>query len=336
MNVWKMVAAGKLEKTQADPPAAEEGKIRVRVTKLFFGSVDAALFSGAAKQKYPFVPGRIAMGIVTEENSNLLFPKGTRVLLHTYYPEGDTGTAKKDFSESEIRVHGHTGEGYFKDIAYVSPDDMTPLPDSVNDVQALLAHHVGIAKAAVDNLGAQKGQHIAVIGANLLGILICQLLIYQQAAPLLIDADTSRLDFARTCGVYYTLPADDNVLVNVAQITGGRLASGAIYVASASGNSLSLPFTLCARNRTVVISGLTAGDLTADLKVALEKQLDVRFSWDCLDYEETAINLIANHAVNTRTVKENVMSADSAAAFLASYGEHPERDVSEINIVSLV
>ena len=41
MNVWKITAANKLAKTEEAPPAPEEGKVRIRVTKLFLNGTDA-------------------------------------------------------------------------------------------------------------------------------------------------------------------------------------------------------------------------------------------------------------------------------------------------------
>ena len=43
MNVWKLSAAKKLERTEAENPLPEEGKVRIRVTKLMFNGTDAAL-----------------------------------------------------------------------------------------------------------------------------------------------------------------------------------------------------------------------------------------------------------------------------------------------------
>lgn len=336
MNVWKIAAAGRLEALTTENPAPQEGKIKVRVTKLLVNSVDAALYSGAIKAKYPLVPGRLAIGMVAEEGAHLLFPKGTRVLLHAFRPEADTGTAKREFDEDEIEICGQTADGFLSDFVYVSPDDMTPLPEAVGDESALLLHHVALAQATHEALGAQKGQHVAVIGANLFGIYICRLLIYRQIVPILIDENAECLEFARSCGVYYTLEADDSLLENVAQITGGRLVSGAVYVTTAVGNEPGLAFGVCARGASVVLSDMNSGGLGLDFSVALKKQLSVRCVWNCTNYAETAINLTANRAVSVAPRRVNVVTPAQLGEFLRTYGEHPERDVSEINIVSLV
>ena len=336
MNVWKLTAAGRLESFTAEPPAPAEGKIKVRVTKVLVNSVDADLYRGAIKAKYPLILGRFAIGIVAEEGAHLLFPKGTRVLLHAFRREEDTGTQKRDFEEEEIVACGQTVDGFLSDFVLVSPADMTPLPDAVNDESSLLLHHLALAQATHEALRAQKGQHVAVIGANLFGILTCRLLISRQIVPILIDADPAALEYARSCGVYYTLESDDALIENIAQITGGRLVTGAVYVTSAGGNDPSLAFRVCAQEGVAVISGMNLRGLVLDFSVALKKKLSLHCVWSCSDYAENAINLSANHAASVTPRRVNIIQPDDLAEFFRTYSEHPERDVSEFNIVSLV
>ena len=160
--------------------------------------------------------------MVAEDGGVSYLPKGTRVLLHAVIDAPDYGHKAKNFAEDDFLLCGRTADGYLRDLVNLPPENVTALPDSVSDEKALLLHHVALAKAAADKLGVKKGQHVAVVGANLLGILLCQLLIYQQAAPILIDAEPERLEFAKSCGIYYTMAADENLLNNVANVTGGQ------------------------------------------------------------------------------------------------------------------
>ena len=334
MNVWKLSAAKKLERTEAENPLPEEGKVRIRVTKLMFNGTDAALYEGAVRCKYPLVPGRYAVGLVAEGSSVGFLPKGTRVLLHSFVAAPDTGTAKKDFSEDDILLCGRTADGYMRDLLYLAPQNFTPLPDAVSDEKALLLHHVALAKAAVDKLGAGKGQHIAVIGANLLGILICQLLIYQQTAPILIDTDAARLEFARTCGVYYTMQADEHLVDGVAAVTGGRLASGAVYVTSAQRNDPSLPFGVCAAGANVVMCG-SREDFSVSFAQPFRKQLSVYCVSGRSENLEAAINLMVSGAVDLSPFTFRQTKADGLDAFLAGYAE-AKRGFGELDVVTLI
>ncbi len=335
MNVWKLTAAKKLQKTEAPLPEAGDGKIRVRVAKVLLGYLDAALYHGAFRTKYPIIPGRHAVGFVTE-GSNPLYPKGTRVLLHAFRPVPEDTTEKRDFALDDFYALGQTADGFLSDFVLVSPDDFTPLPVSVSDERGLLLHHVAAAKEICDRLGAQKGQHIAVVGADLMGILICQLLIYQQAAPILVDANESRLAFARTCGVYYTVPADGKLVSTVASVTGGRLAAGAVYTTTATGNDPEIPFSLCARGGKVVYFGAYAGKVEVSLELAFRKHLSVHCVSQGVKYLTTAINLMANKAIDPAPFHAVTHRPEKIETLLATYFERPDRDVDEINVIDLL
>lgn len=335
MNVWKLLSAESLEKTEIPNPTARDGLLRVRITKLLVNGNDAALFLGKTRVHYPVIPGRFAVGVIADETEHPLFPKGTRVLLRSYRHAEPEGTARRTFAEEETLLCGFNCDGFLRDFVLVSPDEVTPLPASVSDEQALVVHSVALAKAALDRLGAGKGQHIAVFGANLYGILLCQLLIYQQAAPLLIDSEEDRLSFARGCGVYYTLSADGNLLESVGEITGGRLASGAVYMTT-RGIERDLPFLVSARGSNVVLCGPATDETEFDLELALKKQLSIRCVWSGADYVETAINFIANHAVDLSPFRFVPVKADEVKELLLSYKDDLDRDSDELYVLNLV
>ncbi len=337
MNVWKLVQAGHLERSELPTPVNDsEELIRVRVKKVFLNNVDAALYHGRIKAKYPLIPGRFAVGNVSDETKHLLFPKGTRVLLHTFRPAPDTGTMKLSFDEDDYEVCGQTTDGYLSEFVLVPPSAMTPLPDRVSDEGALLAHLVALSRTCIDKLGVRRGQHVAVVGANLLGILVCRLLIYQQAAPILIDADPSNLEFAKKCGVYYALPVDAELMENIGNITGGRLVSGAVFVTSAVGNDRSLPFRICARGASVAMCGMAPTNLEFDLEPALKKQISIHCVWNCASQLESAINLLATHAVETANFEPVILDENMLEDFFENYRDEAEMSVKELHIVNMV
>ena len=222
-----------------------------------------------------------------------------------------------------------------RDLLYLDPRDFTPLPESVSDESALLLHPVSIAKAAADKLGVRKGQHVAVVGANVLGILLCQLLIYQQAAPILIDTDRARLEFARTCGVYYTMEADEHLLDNIASVTGGRLVSGAVYVTSARRNDPALPFSVCAHGANVVLCG-SREDFDVNFAAAFRKQLSVFCVSGRSENLEASGNLMVSGAVDLSCFNFRTVKPEDAQALLENYFVSPDRDFKEINVVTLI
>ena len=302
MNVWKLNAPRTLVKEECPVPEAEEGKIRVRVTKTMLSRVDGEIYKGEVKTKPQMIPGRFAIGQISTDTGNALFPKSSRVLFHTYRELPDHGTEERDFSEDDVRICGMTEDGFLRDFINVAPDEMTPLPDALSDVDALLVHYVAIAKTAIDRLGANKGDRVAVVGADFLGILISQLLIYQQASPILIDSNAERLSFAKRCGVYYALEANDDLIDGVASVTGGRLADKAIYVKTAGEDSL-LAIQLVKRGGSVVVCASDRTGYVSDLTLAVHKQITLEFVSDPEGTLESSINLIVSKAVNMEPLK---------------------------------
>ncbi len=334
MNVWKLTAANTLVKCEEDAVPVP-GKRRVRVTKVLVNRADALLYLGKEKTRYPIIPGRYAVGIVSDESGSAQIPKGARVLLHSYLPAEDTGTEPKNFAEDDFRICGQTSDGFLRDFVYVREEEMTVLPDAVNDEKALLLSFIALAQATVDALDVRRGEHIAVIGANILGIFVSRLLIYRQAAPILIDARRDRLDFARSRGVYYTSPADETLFPMLGEITGGRLADGAVFIPSAGKHDPALPVSVCAPGKHIAYCGLNPDDLTLDLGKAIRKQLTVHGVPDGTDYLETAINLIANKTLDLSAFRFTTYPADALKELLGELGGSLV-PVSEISVINLV
>lgn len=334
MNVWKLTAANTLVKSEEEP-RQEEGKLRVRVTKVLLNSEDGAIFAGRRKARYPLIPGRFAVGVVADEGGSAMCPKGARVLLHSYLPAEDTGTEKKNFTEDDFRVLGHTADGFLRDFVYLREDEMTPLPDSVGDDKALLIHFIALAQATVETLGVKRGEHIAVIGGNLLGLFTARLLIYRQAAPILIDSRRDRLDFARARGVYYTSPTDASLLEMVGTVTGGRLADGVAFINSAGIDDRALPVSVCAPGRHIAFCGLCGDSFSQEIGDVVRKNLTLHGVPDGTDSIEMAVNLIANRAIDLSAFRFNAVPADHADALLKDLSENPVRPADEINVVNL-
>lgn len=336
MNVWKLLSANHLVKSEEPAPEVKEGQLKIRITKVLVNRVDAMIFNGSFKVTYPVIPGRFAVGRIAESGAEG-YEKGQRVLLRTFIDEEDTGTAKKDFTIDDYEVCGQTTDGFFQDFVITRPDNVVCLPESVHDNEALLIELVALAKAALDALEVSKGDHIAVIGGDILGIILGKLLIYQQISPILIDNHTNRLQFAKECGIYYTSFADDNMVESVAEITGGRLADGAIFVTSSGTNDKSLPFKVLAKNTKAAYAGFHGYEFSVDLDVALRKQISIFGVTNGEEYLSTAINLLANKAIDLSSFRFIAFEAsETEKTYEALSVKESENDPRTIYVAELV
>ena len=335
MNVWRLTAANTMSKETADP-VPEEGKRRIRITKVFVNRSDALLFSGAKKVRYPRIPGRFAVGLIADEGS-AHFPKGARVLLHTAFPAPCDGVQKRDFTEDDILLRGYTADGFLRDFVYVTEDELSLLPESVSDEKALLIQHIALANAAVEKLGLHRGEHVAVVGGSMLGIFICRLLIYRQISPILIDSDLRRTDFAKSCGVYYTAPEDGKLIETVGTITGGRLTDNAVCIMTGNMEMhCRTAVSVCKPGRGVAFCGQIDHPLPIDLNEILRKRLTLSGVSVGTEHIPAAINLVANGAIDLSVYRMNVCGADGAESVFREFLSRADIPVDEINILSLV
>lgn len=290
MKFWQLKAPKKIEHAAAPELKTEEDKVKVKITKALLSESDVAVYTGEHSTHYPVVLGRFAIGQATETAENSFVQKGDRV----YLPD----VTEDELSERGIQIAGITKDGHFRDFALVEDNGAFVLPASVSDEAAFLIDAVALAEHIVDEAHIGVGQHVLVIGGGLYGNVICQILIYHRAVPILADNNPERLERARKSGIYYTFPNDDTLKDNILKITGGKLADAAIYLAFANKSEPSSIFSLVAGNATAVFAARTKEAINVNLSNALWNNLTVKGITESREYLSTAINILANKAVN--------------------------------------
>ena len=145
----------------------------------------------------------------------------------------------------------------------------------------------------------EVGQHILVLGGGVYGNILCQILIYHRAVPILADNNHERLAQAKKSGIYYTFPNDETLRQNVLSVTGGKLADGAVYLAFNNRCEPSVLFPLVKRDAYVAFCSLTGKTLHVNLEYAIKNNVTIKGIMDSREFVSTAINLLANKAVNS-------------------------------------
>ncbi len=290
MKVWQLAYPHNLQHVTAGDLKLTDEKVKVKVTKALVSESDVAVYSGAIKVTAPFIPGRFAIGQVTEANEDSFIRKAERVYL--------AGTTEDELSPDGLKVAGLTTDGFYRDFVLAGVDDVYPLPASVSDEAAFLIHPIALAERVVDEMNIDVGQHVLVLGGGLYGNILCQILIYHRAVPILADNNAERLARAKKSGIYYTFPNDDTLKDNVLAVTGGKLADAAVYLAFANRTEPSVLFPLVKRDSHVAFCALTGKSLPVNLEYALKNNVTVKGITECREFVSTAINLLANKAVS--------------------------------------
>ena len=290
MKVWQLAYPHNLQHVTAPDLKLSEDKVKVKVTKALLSESDVAVYSGALKVKAPFIPGRFAIGQVTEAQPDSFIKKGERVYL--------AGTTEDECAPDGLRVAGETADGFYRDFVLAGVDDVYPLPASVSDEAAFLIDAIALAEHVIDEMHIKIGQHVIVLGGGLYGNILCQILIYHRAVPIFADNNPERLARAKRSGIYYTFPNDDTLKSRVMEVTGGNLADGAVYLAFANRCEPSVLFPLVKRDSYVSFCSLSSKSLHVNLEYALKNNVTIKGITESREFVSTAINLLANKAVN--------------------------------------
>ena len=290
MKVWQLAYPHNLQHVTSPDLKLTEDKVKVKVTKALLSESDVGVYSGAIKVRAPFIPGRFAIGQVTEAEEDSFIRKGERVYL--------AGITEDECAPDGLRIAGETVDGFYRDFVLAGVDDVYPLPSSVSDEAAFLIDAIALAEHVIDEMHIDVGQHVLVLGGGLYGNILCQILIYHRAVPILADNNAERLARAKKSGIYYAFPNDDTLRDKVLEITGGKLADGAVYLAFANRCEPSILFPLVKRDAYVAFCALTCKSLHVNLEYAMKNNVTFKGITESREFVSTAINLLANKAVN--------------------------------------
>ena len=331
MKVWKILSPKVLTSEERPDSLTDDAQAKVKVTQLLLSGSDVRSYSGALRPKYPVVPGMFAVGVVGEAGAACVkVEKNTRVYIHDAFPCGGCAQclAGEEENCSDLRTAGVNTEGFLRDFVVTEEANLSPLPPSVSDDEALFTGVISACEAVIDKLDAGKGTHIAVFGAGIFGDILSQVLIYHQAVPILVDESEERLAVAAQCGIYYTVKADEELKATITRITGGRLAAASVYC-SYCGLPAELPFGLTAHAGKVVYAGFGFPELQPQLKTALDKRLTISAVANDPSNYAAAINLLVNKAVNVAPLHPRKYSAAEIAAAFADRAESLEKNAGE-------
>lgn len=290
MKIWQLNSPNHLQREEAPDLVRGKDQVKIKVTKALLSEADVSVFTGLVQVRYPAIPGRFAIGQVTECAPDSFIQKGDRVFL--------ASVTEDECAPDGLRVAGETAPGFYRDFVLAGPDEAYVLPASVSDEAAFLIDAVAMAEHVVDEMNVSVGQHVLVIGGGLYGNVLCQILIYHRAVPILADNNAERLARAKKSGIYYTFPNDETLKGHILEVTGGKLADAAVYLAFSNKSEPSSLFSLVARGAHVAFCAPVGKNLIVNLGNALKNNVTVKGITESREFVSTAINILANKAVN--------------------------------------
>jgi len=300
MKAWQIKAPNIIEETTRQDNLESVSSSKIKITKALISDNDALTFIGNDDCNYPIIPGRNAVGIITETGSNCFgIEKNDRVYINPIRNCGECYNCKSGNKSDciDTQIAGENYEGFLRDFAVIPCSELFTLPDSVSDDNALFIEHIALSISIIDKLNIKKGEHVAIIGASTLGILLCQLIIYYQGVPILIEKNDANLEIANKSGIYYTLKNDSQILKNVSDLTGGRMTEKCVYITDCTMNT-KLALNLTSYSGSVAFAGFNSNKISIDFAAAMKKQLTVVGITDGYGHTAAAINILVNKALN--------------------------------------
>lgn len=311
---------------------------KVKITKSLLTLNDVLHYDGEIGENN-VVLGSYGIGIITETNANFFdVEKGKHVFISPKRPCLECYNCKSgdEAKCSDMLMAGVDFDGFLRDFLETDADELFVLPDGVSDSDAIFIGHVSLAVSVVDKLNIQKGDYVAIIGANNFANVLAQLLIYYQAVPIVLTNDESDLKRVKDSGIYYAFGSDCNWQKEVSSVTGGRMTKSVVYIADCE-ISPAKAFSVAAFSAGVAFTGISNKNISVPFTQAIKKQLDIHCVSDPTENTATAINLLTNKAINLDKLKKDEISYDQVPETLNKLSSDLEKkETLSETVVSMI
>lgn len=277
---------------------------------------------------YPIIIGHETAGIVIEidENNEYGIKVGDKVVLDPYmycgkcYPcsQGRTNCCES-LKCLGVQTTGSMGEFFSHPIKQLvkAPQDMDW--ESLAVVEPLV-----IALHALHRCELKMGEHIAIIGAGAIGILVGMAAKFYGGIPIMIDIVDERLEIAKKIGIDHTVnPVKFDAVEEIKKITNGRMAE---CVVEASGSTIGIRNTLdyAAITGRIALTGWPKEEVELPTAVITRKELQIRGSRTGISSEfQESIDLIYSGKVEATKIISNVTTFEELPEAIRHLDEKP-------------
>lgn len=328
MKAWRIYEPNTVRFDEMDSQPVGEGCVKLKMLRSAVSLTDTAIYSGKLKVEYPLILGRQGVGMVTETGEGVTaFKRGDRVAVNPVVPCRVCGEclAGHPHECSHTLTYGETEDGFWRDFAVVSADDLIGLPDRISDTDAVFLEHIAMAIQTVSELDLEKGEHIVIYGATLVGLILAQVAMYYQAVPVLVDMRADRLELAESMGVYYTVnPVSSDPYKKIFTITGGRMAETVAYMAG-GGMRPGIALGYAAPGGRVAFVGWreTLEEPDACITPVIDRRLRVTGVSGAGRHMPSAVNMLANKTVSVEKLATKEIDLTAAGDYVADLAAYP-------------
>lgn len=337
MKGWQITSKGKICDFTKTDTGLSPSFAKVKIRKVLLTENDLLNYCENGDY-YPIVPGRFAVGQVIETGANCFgHENGEKVYISSTSPCKNCHNCKSDneINCSDFKIAGENANGNLVDFGIYPCELLYTLPKSVNDDAAIYIEYVALALSIIDKLNLSRAQYVLIYGGNFFANILAQLIIYYKSVPIIVDSDENNLLRAEQDGIYYTLKTGADLTRRISDLTGGRMCERVVYLSSPD-NKPGVIFQLASHGGIMCISGFNAGKLNAPMTSALKKQLSILSVNTGINNIASAINALANKAVDFSRFKLRVEKFDDVPRLFKELAEDYNADKNIEVLIDLI
>ena len=336
MKAWRLHDKEQLTLDELPIQSVGEGCVKLKTLASGISITDVLMYEGKMPvSSAPLIIGRQCVGLVTETGENVTgLSRGDRVAADPFVCCKTCAPCKAGRHDEceKLVCYGVDDNGFMSDFSVVPASMLYVLPDRIKDSDAVFIEHIALSINAVSKLNLDKGEHVVIVGANALGVIMAQVALYYQAVPILVDTDAEMLRLAEDLGVYYTVNSvETDPMKKIFSITGGKMAETVAFITTsrmAFGRSLEY---VAPGGRVALIGHADPdGDLSGGFTAVLNRQLKLMGVNNGARLFPAAINLLATRTVDvSRLISCEVGFADVESCVRAS-AQNPGRFIKAV------
>lgn len=317
MKVWKATGDRNTELADLDRQDVTPSCVKLKMLAAELGAHETVAYAAGGGM----VIGRNGVGMVTETGEDVTaLKRGDIVYIKPVSSCGECShcRAGKRRECERSYTYGKTEDGVMRDFMVVPASDAILLPKKIAPTEGIFIEAVAMAVEALDAVKVEKGEHIVIIGATQVGLIMAQAALYYQAIPILVDVRADRLDLARRLGIYYTInTVDTDPVKKIFSITCGKMAETMAYCLL-SGMPVQRSFECLSRFGRAAFVGLADVKETLSLNFMplLEKNISIASVAGAEDNYLTAVNMLASRSVDVEALISRKIKFDAVGETL--------------------
>lgn len=310
-------------------PVLSPGNAIIEVKAMGICGSDVHAYAGKSPNvTYPVIIGHETAGIVVDidRNNEKGIKKGDKVVLNPYmycghcYPcsQGRTNCCET------LQCLGVQTTGSMSEFFAHPVHQLVKVPQDMEWEDLAVVEPLVIALHAIHNCNLKKGEHITIIGAGAIGMLIGMVAKAYGGIPIMVDIVDERLKMAKDFGIDYTINSvRKDAIQELKDITNGRMSE---CVVEASGSNIGIRNSLdfAASTGRIALTGWPKNETMLPTAKITRKELKIFGSRTGLGDEfQESIDLIYYRKVKAAKIISKIVIFDEIPESIQHIDEKP-------------